>query len=50
LTTVIRYSGIEAYLLREFIDKIIMYVADKSSGKHQQKIEIQYNFVGELAG
>ena len=53
LSIVRKYTDIQELtptLLREFVDRIIVYEPDKSSGKRQQKIEIHYNFVGELAG
>jgi len=53
LATVRRYTDIQELtptILREFIDKILVHEPDRSSGKRQQKIEIHYNFVGELAG
>ena len=33
-------------ILREFIDKIIVYAPDKSSGRRLQEIEIIYNHIG----
>lgn len=53
LAVVRRYTDIQELtptLLREFVDKIIVHEPDRSSGKREQKIEIHYNFVGELAG
>jgi hypothetical protein len=53
LSTVRKYTDIQELtptLLREFVDKIIVHEPDRSSGKREQKIEIHYNFVGELAG
>jgi phosphoglycolate phosphatase-like HAD superfamily hydrolase len=53
LATVRRYTDIQELtptILREFIDKIIVHEPDRSSGKRQQKVDIHYNFVGELAG
>jgi DNA invertase Pin-like site-specific DNA recombinase len=52
LATVRRYTDIQELtptILREFIDKIVVYEPDRSSGKRQQKVEIHYNFIGELA-
>jgi hypothetical protein len=51
LDIVRRYTDIQELtptLLREFIDKIIVHEADKSSGKRQQEVEIHYNFVGMI--
>ncbi|MFT4007798.1 MAG: DUF4368 domain-containing protein [Lacrimispora sp.] len=35
-------------MLHEFVDKIVVYAPDKSSGHRTQKIDIHYNFVGEI--
>lgn len=35
-------------IVNEFVKKIIVHEADKSSGKRVQKIEIIFNFIGEL--
>jgi hypothetical protein len=51
LIIVRKYTDIQELtptLLREFIDKIIVHEADKSSGKRQQEVEIHYNFVGMI--
>jgi hypothetical protein len=53
LNTVRRYTDIQELtptLLREFVDKIIVHEPDRSSGKREQKIDIHYNFVGNVAG
>ena len=53
LATVRKHTDIQELtptLSREFVDKIIVHEPDRSSGKREQKIEIHYNFVGELAG
>ena len=34
--------------LTEFVKKIIVHAPDKSSGHRRQKIEIVWNFIGEL--
>jgi hypothetical protein len=36
-------------LLHEFVDKIVVHEADKSSGHRIQRIDVHYNFVGEIA-
>ena len=44
-------AGIEELtptMVYEFVKKIIVHEADKSSGKRVQKIEIIFNFIGEL--
>lgn len=35
-------------LLREFVDKIVVHEADKSSGHRVQRIDVHYNFIGEI--
>ena len=35
-------------LLYEFVDKIIVHEADKSSGHRVQRIDVHYNFIGEI--
>jgi DNA invertase Pin-like site-specific DNA recombinase len=43
------YTEIDALsptILHEFIDKIVVHVPDKSSGKRKQKVELFYNAIG----
>ena len=35
-------------LLHEFVDKIVVHEADKSSGHRTQRIDVHYNFIGEI--
>ena len=35
-------------LLHEFVDKIVVHEADKSSGHRVQRIDVHYNFIGEI--
>lgn len=35
-------------LLHEFVEKIVVHEADKSSGHRLQRIDIHYNFIGEI--
>ena len=35
-------------LLHEFVDKIVVHEADKSSGHRIQRIDVHYNFIGEI--
>lgn len=35
-------------LLREFVDKIIVHAPDRSSGRRVQRIDVHYNFIGEI--
>ena len=51
LELISRYANIEELtptIVNEFIKKIIVHEADKSSGKRTQQIEIIYNFIGEV--
>ena len=34
--------------LHEFVDKIVVHKADKSSGHRIQRINVHYNFIGEI--
>ena len=35
-------------LLHEFVDKIVVHEADKSSGHRIQRIDVHNNFIGEI--
>ena len=35
-------------LLREFVEKIVAHAPDKSSGHRTQRIDVHYNFIGEI--
>ena len=35
-------------LLREFVEKVVVHVPDKSSGHRVQHIDLHYNFIGEI--
>lgn len=35
-------------LVNGFISRIVVYVPEKSNGKRTQRVDIQYNFVGEI--
>ena len=53
LAIVRKYTDIQELtptLLREFVDRIIIHEPDRSSGKREQKVEIHYNFVGDVVG
>ena len=50
-TVIRKYVGITELtptIVNEFVKKIIVYAPDKSSGHRRQKIQIIWNFVGEL--
>jgi hypothetical protein len=36
-------------LLREFVEKVVIHEADKSSGRREQKVEIYLNHIGQFA-
>lgn len=35
-------------LLREFVEKIVVHAPDKSNGHRVQRIDVHYNFIGEI--
>jgi hypothetical protein len=39
---------LDAEIIREFVDKIIVFKAEKLNGKRQQKIRIYYNCIGAI--
>ena len=39
---------LDAEIIREFVDKIIVFKAEKANGKRQQKIRIYYNCIGAI--
>ncbi len=41
-------STINPELIREFVDKIIVYQAEKINGKQEQRIKIYYNCIGAI--
>lgn len=46
-----KYVGIRELtptIVNEFVKKIIVHAPDKSTGHRRQKIEIVWNFIGEL--
>lgn len=50
-TVIRKYVGIRELthtIVNEFVKKIIVHAPDKSSGHRRQKIEIVWNFIGEL--
>ena len=47
-----RYTEIPeltATILNEYIDKIIVFEADKSSGRREQSVDFHFNFIGKVA-
>jgi hypothetical protein len=46
-----RYSDFDeltAPMLHEFVEKVIVHEADKSSGKREQRVDIYLNFIGQF--
>ena len=43
------FSELTATMLNEFIEKILVHEADKSSGERKQKVDIYFNFIGKFA-
>jgi len=42
------FTEFSAVLLNEFIEKVIVHEADKSSGRREQKIDIYLNYIGKF--
>ena len=42
------FSELTAPLLHEFVEKIIVHEADRSSGKREQRVDIHLNFIGQF--
>ena len=40
------FTELTATILNEFIDKIVVYEADKSNGRREQQVDIYLNFIG----
>jgi hypothetical protein len=43
------FSELTAPLIAEFIEKVLVHEADKSSGKREQQVDIYLNFIGQFA-
>lgn len=41
-------TGLTPALLREFVGKIAVHAPDQSSGHRAQRIDVHYNFIGEV--
>lgn len=41
------FTELSSGMINEFVDKIIVYEADKSSGERRQKVDIYLNFIGK---
>ena len=44
----VRITKLTPTIVNEFVKKIIVHAPDKSSGHRRQKIQIVWNFIGEL--
>ena len=42
------FDELTAPMLNEFVEKVIVHNADKSSGKRMQRVEIHLNFIGDF--
>lgn len=52
VSLVSRYTNFDTLtipMLNEFIEKIVIHEADKSTGDRRQKVEIYFNFIGRFA-
>jgi len=43
------FSELTPAMLHEFVDKVIVHEADKSSGVRQQRVDIYLNYIGQFA-
>jgi hypothetical protein len=43
------FDELTAPILHEFIDKVIVHEADRSSGKREQQVDIYLNYIGQFA-
>ena len=41
-------TELNATILNEYIDKVVVYEADKSSGRREQRVDIFLNFIGKF--
>lgn len=42
------FDELTAPILHEFVDRIIVHEADRSSGKREQQVEIHLNYIGQF--
>ena len=42
------FSELTTPMINEFIEKIVVHAPDKSSGHRTQRIDVHYNFIGEI--
>jgi hypothetical protein len=42
------FTELTTPMLNEFVEKIVVHEADKSSGKRIQKVDIHFNFIGNF--
>jgi hypothetical protein len=42
------FTELTTPMLNEFVEKIVVHEADRSSGKRTQKVDIHFNFIGHF--
>ena len=42
------FTELSGTIIHEFVDKVIVHEADKSSGKREQRVDIHLNFIGQF--
>ncbi|MDL2231965.1 recombinase family protein [Ruminococcaceae bacterium OttesenSCG-928-L11] len=42
------FSELTPAMINEFVDRVVVYEADKSSGEREQKVDIYLNFIGKI--
>jgi len=43
------FSELTTPMLNEFIEKVVVYEADKSTGDRRQKVDVYFNFIGKFS-
>jgi len=43
------FTELTAPMLHEFVEKVIVHEADRSSGKREQRVDIYLNFIGQFS-
>ena len=42
------FTELTAPILHEFVEKVLVHEADKSSGKREQQVDIYLNYIGQF--
>ena len=42
------FTELTAHMLHEYIDKVIVHEADRSSGRREQRVDVHLNFIGQF--